>query len=204
MLVRSPTFTNRRSSVTVTGSRPDSRSAGARLGRRPRRPCPRRPPAIAAMWAGVVPQQPPTRLTKPAVGELRRGRRRSPRATRRTRRTRWAGRRSGSRRRTCRRRGRARRCRAASPCAPSAQLRPTSSGFTCRTEYQNASVTWPDSVRPEASVMVPEIITGQRRPRSSNSVSSAKIAALAFSVSKIVSTSSTSAPPSTSPSACSR
>ncbi len=53
--------------------------------------------------------------------------------------------------------------------------------------------------------MVPEIITGQRRPRSSNSDSRrAKIAALAFSVSKIVSTSSTSDPPSTRPSACSR
>jgi hypothetical protein len=53
-------------------------------------------------------------------------------------------------------------------------------------------------------VIVPEIITGHRRPRSSNSVSRAKIAALAFSVSKIVSTSRTSAPPSTSPFACSR
>ena len=53
-------------------------------------------------------------------------------------------------------------------------------------------------------MIVPEIITGQRRPRSSNSVSSAKIAALAFRVSKIVSISSTSAPPSTSPLACSR
>ena len=31
-----------------------------------------------------------------------------------------------------------------------------------RSEYQNASAVWPDSVRPEASVMVPEIITGRR------------------------------------------
>jgi hypothetical protein len=31
-------------------------------------------------------------------------------------------------------------------------------------EFQNASAVWPDSVRPEASVIVPEIITGQRRP----------------------------------------
>ena len=54
-----------------------------------------------------------------------------------------------------RRSGPARRCRAASPSAPSAQLRPTASGRACRTEFQNASVTWPDSVRPEASVMVP-------------------------------------------------
>ena len=83
-------------------------------------------------------------------------------------------------------------------------LGPTSSGRTCRTECQNASVTWPESVRPEASVMVPEIITGQRRPRCSNSVSRAKIAALALSVSKIVSIRSRSEPPSTRPLACSR
>ena len=88
--------------------------------------------------------------------------------------------------------------------APSAQLSPTASGRACRTEFQNASVTWPDRVRPEASVMVPEMITGQRRPLSSNSVSMAKIAALALRVSKIVSTSSRSAPPSTRPRACSR
>ena len=37
-------------------------------------------------------------------------------------------------------------------------------------EFQNASAVWPDSVRPEASVMVPEIITGQRRPGSSKSL----------------------------------
>ena len=52
--------------------------------------------------------------------------------------------------------------------------------------------------------MVPDMITGQRRPWSANSVSSAKIAALAFRVSKIVSTRSRSAPPSTRPLACSR
>jgi hypothetical protein len=33
-------------------------------------------------------------------------------------------------------------------------------GLAWRTEFQNASAVWPDSVRPEASVMVPEIITG--------------------------------------------
>ena len=52
-------------------------------------------------------------------------------------------------------------------------------------------------------MIVPEMMTGQRRPRSSNRVSRAKIAALALSVSKIVSTSSRSAPPSTRPAACS-
>ena len=77
------------------------------------------------------------------------------------------------------------------------------SGCACRTEFQNASVTWPVSVRPEASVIVPEIMTGQRRPYSSNSVSTAKIAAFALSVSKIVSMTSRSEPPSSSPRACS-
>ena len=87
--------------------------------------------------------------------------------------------------------------------APSAQLRPTDSGFACAIEFQNAAGVWPESVRPERSVMVPEIITGSRMPRSSNSFSIAKIAALALSVSKIVSIRSKSAPPSTRPRACS-
>jgi hypothetical protein len=73
------------------------------------------------------------------------------------------------------------------------------SGRAWRTEFQKASVTWPERVRPDASVMVPEMMTGQRRPCSSKRVSSAKIAALALRVSKIVSTSSRSAPPSTRP-----
>ena len=52
--------------------------------------------------------------------------------------------------------------------------------------------------------MVPEMISGQRRPRSSNSVSTAKTAALAFSESKMVSMISRSEPPSTRPLAASR
>src|SRR5471032_2908570 len=44
--------------------------------------------------------------------------------------------------------------------APSAQFRPTDSGLAWLTEFQNASVVWPDRVRPEASVMVPEIMIG--------------------------------------------
>jgi hypothetical protein len=52
--------------------------------------------------------------------------------------------------------------------------------------------------------MVPEMITGQRRPRSSNSVSRANTAALEFSESKIVSTMRRSEPPSTRPLAASR
>ena len=66
-------------------------------------------------------------------------------------------------------------------------------------EFQNASAVWPDSVRPEASVIVPEIITGQRRPAFSKNCSMANSAALALSVSKMVSTSRMSAPPSIRP-----
>ena len=39
------------------------------------------------------------------------------------------------------------------------------SGRAWATEFQNASVVWPDRVRPLASVMVPEIITGSPEPR---------------------------------------
>ena len=83
--------------------------------------------------------------------------------------------------------------------APSAQLRPKLIGCAWLSEFQNASAVWPDSVRPEASVIVPEIITGQRLPRSSNSFSTANTAALAFRVSNTVSISRMSAPPSSRP-----
>ena len=46
--------------------------------------------------------------------------------------------------------------------APSAQLSPIVSGRAWRTEFQNASGVWPESVRPDASVIVPEIMTGRR------------------------------------------
>ena len=51
--------------------------------------------------------------------------------------------------------------------APSAQFRPMVTGLACRTAFQNAAGVWPDSRRPERSVMVPEIITGTSTPRSS-------------------------------------
>ena len=63
---------------------------------------------------------------------------------------------------------RSRRYGRASPSAPSAQLRPMVSGWAWRTEFQNAAGVWPDSVRPERSVIVPEIITGRSTPRSSH------------------------------------
>ncbi|MNM37801.1 hypothetical protein D3C81_485460 [compost metagenome] len=46
--------------------------------------------------------------------------------------------------------------------APSAQFRPIVSGFAWRTECQKAGTVWPDRMRPEASVTVPEIISGRR------------------------------------------
>jgi hypothetical protein len=39
--------------------------------------------------------------------------------------------------------------------APSAQFNPTETGEACRTAFQNASGVWPESRRPERSVMVP-------------------------------------------------
>ena len=40
---------------------------------------------------------------------------------------------------------------------------PTLNGFACAIETQNASIVWPDSVRPLRSVIVTEIISGSRR-----------------------------------------
>ena len=139
-----------------TGAGP-ARSSAARAARLPSTAS-----AIAAMCVGVVPQQPPTMLTSPAVANSPTTRP-SPRASRRTRRTRWAARRSGEHdtKQSAMRESSATYGRI-SP-APSAQLSPTASGRACRTEFQNASVTCPDRVRPDASVIVPEMMTGQRR-----------------------------------------
>ena len=76
-------------------------------------------------------------------------------------------------------------------------------GRAWRTECQKAVGVWPDRVRPERSVMVPEIISGRRTPFSAKTSSTAKIAALAFSVSKMVSIRMRSAPPSIRPWICS-
>ncbi|MNQ91703.1 hypothetical protein D3C85_1070970 [compost metagenome] len=83
--------------------------------------------------------------------------------------------------------------------APRAQFRPTEIGLAWATEFQKASVVWPDRVRPEASVMVPEIMIGSSTPSSSNTPCTAKIAALALRVSKMVSIRIRSAPPSIRP-----
>src|SRR5215203_4222763 len=161
-----------------------------------RQPCDRLGNGL--MWAGVVPQHPPTRLTRPLSAN-------SPRmpamysgfssycpnsfgspafgwvltsvgAVRESSWTYWR-----------------------SALAPRAQLRPTLRGRAWATEFQNASVVWPDRVRPLASVMVPEIMIGTLTSVAAKYASMAKSAALAFSVSKIVSTRRRSAPPSSSP-----
>ena len=80
---------------------------------------------------------------------------------------------------------------------------PMVSGCTCSIEVQKASMFWPDMVRPLLSMMVTETSTGTRTPRSRKTSSMAAVAALAFSVSKMVSTSSTSEPPSSRPRVCS-
>ena len=67
-LVRSPTLTNGMSEVSVNGSRPESRISGAISGiARGFRPL--TASAMARIWAGVEPQQPPTILTRPSRGE---------------------------------------------------------------------------------------------------------------------------------------
>ena len=80
---------------------------------------------------------------------------------------------------------------------------PTENGRACAIEVQKASIVWPESVRPLRSVIVTEIISGSSLPRSSNTSCIATIAALAFSVSKIVSISSRWTPPSIRPRTCS-
>ena len=46
--------------------------------------------------------------------------------------------------------------------APSEQLRPIANGRAWRTLFQKAPTVWPVSVRPDASVIVPLMITGRR------------------------------------------
>ena len=72
---------------------------------------------------------------------------------------------------------------------------------TCLMLSQKASLVCPLRVRPLRSTMVPLMSTGMRVPLSSKNRSSAKIAAFAFSVSKMVSTRNRSEPPSHSASA---
>ena len=200
--VRSPTLTISPPGIGIeSGSRPDRWVATPRASTT-RGGTPATAAAIAAVCSGVDPQHDPAMLSRPARAH-------SPRAAAicsgvssyppsslgrpafgcdETATS--ASRDSSS---TC-----SRSCR-----GPRAQFSPTSSGSAWRTLVQNASSVCPESVRPEASVIVPETISGSRKPRSSNTPATAKIAALALSVSKMVSISSRSAPPAISPRAAS-
>ena len=53
-------------------------------------------------------------------------------------------------------------------------------GFKCRIENQNASGVCPDRLRPDKSVMVPEIMSGSSKPNSSKTCLTANPAALAL------------------------
>ena len=80
---------------------------------------------------------------------------------------------------------------------------PTENGSAWATDAQNASTVCPDSVRPLRSVIVTEIMIGSSTPISANVSWIAVIAALELSVSKIVSISRTSTPPSIKARTCS-
>jgi len=80
---------------------------------------------------------------------------------------------------------------------------PTLRSSKCETECQNASIVWPESVRPLASVMVADTMTGRRTPCLTKYWSIANRHAFMLRVSKLVSGNSRSTPPATSPSICS-
>jgi hypothetical protein len=162
-LVRSPTLTNSESLPTLKGSRPDRRSfrsqaaggarldAGNALG--DRRDVFGRGAAAAADDVHEALASPSRRFPRPVAPAFRRSRQK-----------RSAGRHSGAPRRSNRKIRDNSSTYWRSSAAPSAQLRPKLSGRTWFSEFQKASAVCPESVRPEASVIVPEIITGQRRP----------------------------------------
>lgn len=181
----------------VNGSRPDRRQARGISGMA-RGGYLATALAIASMCAGVVPQQPPTILRKPAAANsstttaISAGDSSySPKAFGRPA-LGWAETWVSALVDSSSMYGR-------NSLAPRAQFRPTEIGRACRTEFQKASVVWPDRVRPEASVMVPEIMIGSSTPSSSNTPWTANIAALALRVSKMVSIRIRSAPPSIRP-----
>jgi hypothetical protein len=87
--------------------------------------------------------------------------------------------------------------------APKAQLKPTLNKGICEIEIRKASTVWPESVLPDASVIVPDtMIEYQYCARLYFFYS--KSAALAFNVSKMVSTNNKSLPPSILLAACTR
>ncbi len=150
------------------------------------------------MWAGVVPQQPPTMFTSPdranssSIPAVSSGVSSYP--------PKAFGRPAFGCEATyvSANRARSATCGRIS-AAPSEQLTPTTSGLACSIELQNASTVWPDRVRPLRSTMVTEIHSG----RCGATSRAAATAAFALRVSKIVSISSRSTPPSASAAICS-
>ncbi len=200
--MRSPTFKNRLFSSITSGSSPLRRQAGGTLGigRGAWRAA---ASASAAMWAGVVPQHPPTMFKKPlamnssttsaicsGVSSYSPNSFGSPAFG-------WAETSVSATPESSSMCGRI-------SAAPKAQLRPIARGAAWRTECQNAVGVWPDRVRPLASVMVPEITTGSSNPQSSKHWCTAKMAALQLSVSNTVSIRMISTPPSINAAVASR
>ena len=201
-LVRSPTLTKGISGVSVNGSSPDEPQTAAAAPELRAAPCLRTASAIARDVLGRGAAAAADDVDQPGCGELAEQLGHVLRAlVVAAELVRQAGVRIGADERVGDAASSAIWARISS--APSAQLRPTENGAAWRTEFQNAAGVWPESVRPERSVMVPEIMTGTRSPRSSHDFVIAKIAALALSVSKMVSISSRSAPPSIRPRTCS-
>src|SRR4051794_32399011 len=169
MFVRSPTLTKSESVVMLTGSSPDSRVAGSTIGG-VRGVHSATAAATADTCSGVVPQHPPTRFTRPLVANSptmdevsSADSSYSPKALGSPA-LGYAETKQFATRDSSARYGRI-------SLAPSAQLRPTANGRAWRTEFQNASVTCPERVRPDASVIVPDTMTGRRWPTSSKRVS---------------------------------
>ena len=77
-------------------------------------------------------------------------------------------------------------------------------GLAWRTEFQKASTVCPDRVRPDRSVIVPEIQIGRGSYPSSSRSRIAFTAALQFRVSVMVSIRNMSTPPSCRAIICSR
>ena len=76
-------------------------------------------------------------------------------------------------------------------------------GLTCATAFQSASTVWAEIIVSPPRPTAAEIMMGSSVPSWSNTSRMATSAALAFSESKIVSTSRTSTPPAMSARTCS-
>ena len=158
-LVRSPTLTKRESSLIFKGSRPLSRvntgNSGMVRGGIFSTAC-----AMACICSGVVPQQPPTIFTRldsansPMTSAMKSGDwSYSPNSLGRPA-LGWTLIGISAIAAKSERKGRI-------STAPRAQLIPTLRSSIWRTEYQKASMVWPERVRPLASVMVTDTITGR-------------------------------------------